>query len=711
MSALVATFTPDSVEWDDPICWDPMSMEDDFSWKPEELDISALEDLGHDIITSLPEGMPSDPFISDIVLGEEVGDDRLDFSRSPIRLAAALIVQERIMGMKTSFEDTYISNWIWNFCEVSNPIPSDMTQSYHFGRKTGNFKNLGFTDVPPLRIILDVMKGDRSHSSTVPGKAGMLGNRLRTPNPQHLASLQLASYIQDGMLRTSMSTEPKYLPQIMGGSGTKALFNNPKNLYISTYAYRGGKCQRVYGTACRELQQCLSLMERNQTSMPVLCTKLRDKQEYLHGTYAEKVFIPPSYLKDDSKENQPKPILLATGGANRFACFENRLHRTKSLVTRTEAERQYEYYTRVKRQLLSGATLETTDSMHRLEKARARKRFGDALSANTAFANLLDRNATIKDVRALLDMNFIPVNTGVTHFTMWDAEFLFNGGRSETYSIEDLTTTEDLFVRTEVSEEETYKIGGLPLRPIIGNKFRQVETRTKVGLYEISESMEEWAAKLLHNLQQSRVDGGPVTRDVALQIFEKDPEWVNDDTLLIERCLRDTANLNLRTARVILVSADKRLANQMSNTCNVSVHRLDPLDYIKFMHSKGLDFHGSPSDIQLLSTELNKGGRKDEFRALYLDTGSIMATASKLDVVPDDDRPHLVMRIVEESGFDNLGHRFSHYSLKELDCKRDVPVRIHNPVRLPKRYRYGNYPENHSNHTPSGSWRSTGSVS
>lgn len=706
----VSTFSPDATEWDDPIQWNPLDFEYEVPEYGGDLDLKELEELGQDVIDLLPDSMPSDPFISSKVFGEEVGDDRLDFSRAPIRLAAALVLQEKAMGMKTSKEDTYISRWVWNFCEVSNPIPTDVTQSYHFCRKSGTFENLGFTDVPPLRIILDVMKGDRSHSSTAPGKVAMLGSRMRTPNTQHLPSLQLASYMQDGLLRTSMSSEPKYLPQIMGGSGARALFNNPKNLYLSVYAYRGSTCQRIYGTACRELQSCLSYLERGRATMPVLCQRLRDKQEYLHATYDEKVLLAPSSLRDEVNDHLPSPILLATGGANRFSCFENRLVRTKALVTRTIAERQHAYYTRVRRQILSGSTLDQTESVIGLEKARARSKYGNALTANTAFANLLARKASPKDVRALLDEGFIPVNTGVTHFTWWDAQFLFNGGRSETYSIEDLSFCEDMFVRTEVSDEETYKIGNLRLAPLIGNKPKLVVTKTKVGLYEINQSMEDWSDTIMTELQSRRELGHPVSRETALQVFEKYPEWVNDDSLLIQRCLRDSADRNYRTSRVLLISSDRRLANQMAQTCNVTVMRVDPIDYIKLMESTDLEFLSKTENLQLATIEMNHRGRGDGIAFQYLDSGSVMAAASKLDMQPLDDRPQFVRREVREAGYQKSGSRFSSYVLTPLKQKAKLVDEIHRPVVLPKRFRYGNFPENRQPRTPSGSWRS-GSVS
>lgn len=705
-------FHPDSSEWDDPIAWNPLEEEDypDFS-QVAPLDLQIMEDLGARVRAAIPDGMPTDLVPLQTVHGMEVGDDRLDFSRSVPVLAAGLVFQQEVFGMKTSESDTYISKDIWNFCEVSGALPTDISQSFHVCRKSGNFHDLGFTDVPPLRIILDVMKGDRSHSSTIPGKAAMLGARMRTPRTEHRFGLHLASFIQDGNLRSSMSTEPKYLPQIMGGSGVQALFDNVKNVYISTYAYRGGICQRVYGTACRELQECLTSLERGEAFMPVLCSRLRDKQEYLHGTYANQVLIPPTYLKDISRNPEVRPILLASSGSNRFACFENRMLRTRTLVTRSEAERSMEYYTRIERQVLSHQKVEITDAAIKLQRARSRAEYGNAITCNVAFANLLKRQATLKDVQALIGQKFLPVGTGVTHFTMWDAQFLFDGGRSEHYSIEDLSTCEDLFVRSEVSEEETYKIGHLILHPTIGNTTRRVETTTKVGLYQINQSMEQWSEDILQKLQEQRIGNQPVPYFTALSVFEQKPEWVNDDTLLIARCLRDTEGRNYRSSSVILVSDDRRLGNQMANTCNVYVIRVPSLEFIRWMKYRDLEPQSQSGwGLELLSHTIDRRGRRDEIVSSYVDTGSLAAAMSKLDTCDDPGQDGKIFRRVLTETGTREGHRFCSYSLQRLEGKQHVQSEIHRPVRLPKRFRYGNFPEGRQPRTPSGSWRSGHSV-
>jgi len=640
------------------------------------------------------------------VFGREVGDDRVDLCRDPYRLALGLIVQEQVFHMQTSQEDTCISNSVWNFCEVTNGIPTDITETFDFCRKNGSFEELGFVDSPPLRIILDVTKGDGGHSSTASGKAAMLGTRMRTPRTGILHILQMASFIQDGMLRTSMSSDPKYLPRIMGGSGVRALFDNPDNLYLYTLAYKGGRCNRIYGSATREIQNCLSELDRGRASMPVLCRMLGDKQEYLHGTYANMIFAPKYSYKDVQMEKLPVPLIESPGGANRFNASLNRLVRTKHLVTRSVALREWNYTKTIRSRLLSRLSTERYEFEDSLRKEALRKRFGNALNANTAFANLLHRKATWKDVESLMGSeNHITLTTGATEFTRYDAQWIHSGAKFENFDIEDLTITEDLHSREDVSEEQTFKVGGLILRPILGKRIQRVKTTTRVGLYEINASMEEWSENLYRRLLERREVGKPLQRDVVLTEIMKDPEWVNDDTGLIELCLHATESLSQRSGRVVLVSLDKRLANQMSNTCNVQVERLHPMAYIVAMRAGGLDpIKDRDKALPLLASRLLARERSDPVRDIYVDTGSIAHTLSNLDEYAIDGESRLVYRQHLFKG-DRKGHRATKYALREIP-QGTLPLNTvpHRPVLRDRRF-----PHRQSGSSTRGSARSYGS--
>jgi hypothetical protein len=670
------------------LAWDPL---DSLYSEPERQEICKVElcQIFRSAATLCEEmEIPTSVRDNINVFGMEVGDDRTDACRDAYRLALGLIVQEQVLHMQTSQEDTCISRSIWNFCEITNGIPADVTETFDYCRKNNNFETLGFVDSPPLRIILDVTKGDGSHSSTASGKAAMLASRLRTPRTSMLRVLQLASFMQDGMLRTSMSSDPKYLPRIMGGSGARPLFDNDENLYLYTLAYKGGRCNRVYGSAVRELQACLRELSLNRATMPVLCKMLSDRQEYLHGTYANMIFAPKYAMKDVAMERLPVPLIESPGGANRFNASLNRLVRTKHLVTRSVAVREWEYSKTIRARLLSRLSTERYDVEDHLRRGALRQAFGGALSANTAFANLLAKKASWKDVETLMKSDdHITLTSGAPEFTYYDAQWLASGAKFENFSIEDLTITEDLHSREEVSEEQTFKVGGLVLRPILGDYIRRIETSTKVGLYEINQSMEQWADNLYRRLLSHRVEGKPLRREDILTEVMVDPEWVNDDTGLIELCLQRTPTLHQRSARVVLVSMDKRLANQMSNTCNVQVERLHPISYIMRMRSLGLDpINDREKALDVLGRFVPSRERNDPVREFFVDTGSVAHVLSNLEEYAPG-VPDTVMRREHLSKGTLDGTRWTRYVLREIPQHiLDFQTVPHRPVLKDRRF-------------------------
>jgi len=674
----------------DSVCWDPLDDFDDSFRVGSTLDLSVMTTIGASVKGVMEYyNLLDAPFSDSRVEGEEVGDDRVDFSNNPWKLACGIICQEQVTHMVTSREDTAISTYLWNFCEVTSTVPTHPGQSFDRCRKTGKFDDLGFVDVPPLRILLDVMKGDRSHSSTAVGKATMLGSRMRTPRTEFLRDFQLASFLQDGYLRTNKMTEPKYLPQIMGGSGVRALFSNPLNLYLYVKAYRNGRCDRIYGSATRELRQSLDSLEKGErVIMPILCRRLRDRQEYLHGTYAAKIFIPRKEYMASFKEDLPPPLITESGGANLFANFENRLIRTRHVVTRTSAEREWANTVRLRERLM--ARYESTTSVQlrdAFEKKAARRRFGMALNANTAFANLLERKGSLQDVIQLTNSNFTVVNCGALTFSRWDAEWLFFGGKSDVFSIEDLTSSEDLYLRSEVSEEESMKVGSIPLRPIVGNVQRKVLTTTHVGLYEIGVGMYEWAANLTDRLIKRRaMVGRPLGPSDALQEYQVDPEWINDDTLIISRCLHDTAGRAQRSSAVMLVSADKRLANQLSNSCNVTVIAVHPTEYISIMLGMGKD---PKQELDPLTASSYIGGLSRPVDAVYVDTGSVNSFLSRIESA---DRSSMkVIQVTDQTpGREKHELRSVSYNVLTIPITEHMHPKRYLPVQRPKKFRSSN---------------------
>jgi hypothetical protein len=638
------------------------------------------------------------------VLGREVGDDRVDLSSTPDSLCATLAVQEDVIHMVTSPEDTSIRKRSWNFCEVTSGPLTDPSQGFDHIRKEGDFTNLGFNDSVILRIILDVQKGEgEEHSSTQPGKMGMLGSRLATPRRENRGLWMIASIFQDSMLATHKASEPKYLPPIMGGTGVTALFDNPNNVFLYVLSYKGGTYRRIYATACAEMQSYLYNLERGVQSAPILCPRLREKQEYFWGTYAEKLFVPK--LGGVTTADEPPPALYeATGGQNRYQNFENRLMRTRHVVTRKQAQVEWAHTRRLQNIFLSlFPKIEQFDQIDKERSRTMRARYDGALSANSALQNLLKREATEADARQLMGSDaFYTLTVGRRDFTRSDAEWVYLNGQGENYSLRDVSLSEDIFVRAEVSVEETFKVGGIPLRPFFSSGSKLRTTKVKVGLYQINQSMEEWSEDLLERLKSSRDRlGRPLKPHEVGPIFDEDREWVNDDTGLIDQCHRLSSGTK-STYRIGLVSADKRLANQMAETCNVTVTRLHPQEFVRLAHLKGIEI-SSKTDPGFLNEfgELNCDH-------ILVDTGSVSAAAVRLT----EECGVLYNRTVLETGWSE-GTRFSKVSLTEVSKTRLVK-QLHRPVTRPKTWRSGSrpYESSYSSHS---SWkeslRSSGSDS
>jgi len=661
--------------------WDPLENDDLFSEGDLfEGDVNFFEQVFSEVVKTDREHT----YIKDNPLyGMEVGDDRVDITRHRQTLELEMHFQESVLKMVSSKEDTFISKEVWNFCEVSNPIPASKLGSFDAARKSGSFKNLEYTDCPALRLVIDVSKGDRSHSSTVTGKSSMLASRVNAPREQHKDSLQLFSLFQDAMLRTARAPDPKYLPVIMGGCGATPLFGEASNTLLYVKAFHGGTMSRLYGTATQEAKYCLRQMDKGQHSSTVLCQRLRDRQEYLHGTYAAKVLIPPERGKILLGRELPEPLYRATGGINLFQGVENRLIRTKHIMTRREAEIAMEQSSRTIDIIKGLQTLSNINLMKKAETFYARQRYDGALQANTAFSRLINRTANGSEPDILVKEGFLMIGCGVTDYTFDDANWLLHGAKSEYFSISDLGQSHDIFVRDEVSTEQEFRVGGIPLRPVQGAN-RVLETSRRVGLYEISKSMEEWSENLMARLlSSSEKFGRPLPREILTQEFNQDREWVNDDSGIIAQALLDTQYLDQRY-HVLLISADKRLGNQLSRTCNVIVLRLDPSHFITAMEieswnsSRYISYEEISPHLPFINHKL-KGVSSGK---VYYDHGSISAAASKLEVAPLKSGKVREIKYFSRElvSVRRHPHRGETYIRREIERKQVIPAQVHTPV-------------------------------
>jgi len=424
------------------------------------------------------------------------------------------------------------------------------------------------------------------------------------------------------------------------------------------------------------MKEYLHNLERGVQSAPVLSPRLRDKQEYFWGTYDNLVFIPDPNLVNTS-EDPPPPLYKMTGGQNRYQNFENRLLRTRHVVTRKRALVEWSHTRRLQR-IFNGVftSMKEITDYDRDRSSVSRARYEGALNANSALVNLLRREANHLDAQRMMgDKNFTTLTVGRRDLTRYDTEWVYLNGQGEVYSLRDVLLSEDIFVRSEVSEEETFKVGGIILHPFQLHGSTPTVTKTKVGLYKINHSMEEWSENLLQRLIDRRSTlGRPLTNQEIEPICNQDREWVNDDSGLIGRCHNEVSSAKaLQT--VALVSGDRRLANQMAETCNVTVLRVDPHQYVVRQVRSGSE--PGTEDPQLLKAAGMKG-----FDTVYVDTGSISAHAARMV----EEESILYTRLVNDTGWSG-NHRFTSVTLKRADVPKRIQFEVHRPVIRPKVWR------------------------
>jgi len=310
-----------------------------------------------------------------------------------------------------------------------------------------------------------------------------------------------------------------------------------------------------------------------------------------------------------------------------------------------------------------------------------------ALNANSAFQHLLDRKANPSDVNKLINDGMLFITYGAKEFSKADAIWLNAGGRSETLSIDMLTGSEDMFLRDQVSTEESFRVGGIHLQPVIGHQPVPVVTRNRAGLYEISQPMVEWAENICTTLR-SKWDGiHPLTFDTILETYTMNPEWVQDDSLIIAKCLADVSQLSgLRT--VFLISDDKKLGNQVSNTCNVVCVRFSARDIVRCYPQKwGVDTE-IPYELLIRHCPRNHATITKPI-GTYYDRGSIAAMCAKLDFETLQGETLLVSKELLSTGFlGSAGHRYSKEVWYDVPVPSRVYTQVHVPVNSRAKYRH-----------------------
>lgn len=597
------------------------------------------------------------------VIGAEAGDDRVDFSQDPFILSLMLIIQEKVLHMSTSELDTFISDRYYNFCEVTSTIPAALQQSLEYGKKTKH-KNLGFCDSPALRLVLDVKKGAQDHSSTEVGKVSMLGIRLRDTKPSLKMMMQLSFLFQTACLATHRMDEPSSIPVEMGGCGAPPAWGDYRNLYLSMKTFKNGSYSRVYGTATNEAYWVVRECDHGRPKTPVLANRLRQRQDYLHATFAMHLLVP----SQQTVAAMPKPIYKAVGISSGLSGVERRLVRAKLLLGEKDARVEWDREVRIGSVITGLGTVNTTLAKEEKILSKLREEYGGALRANSAFQNLINRNARGNEVIDLVKQGFTLVSTGALSFSYENAKWITDGSKGEIFSLSDIPVSEDMFIRAEVSSEKTMKIPGITLKPIRKHGNASVVTVAKLGLWQISKPMEQWCQEKVNNMLQLRPlypDGIPAA--AVRKILRKDPEWVSDDSMIIGKVYEDLAN-EISTCTIAVITTDKRLCRQLAQTTNSIVIGVHPWAAAFACGATSYDAQFEVSTDQVIRMfEDGWFARRSirEPKHVYVDTGSTEAALQLMDYDPGSNNYYIDTLLATE----NNGSRGCTISRRVTDLK------------------------------------------
>jgi hypothetical protein len=215
---------------------------------------------------------------------------------------------------------------------------------------------------------------------------------------------------------------------------------------------------------------------------------------------------------------------------------------------------------------------------------------------------------------------------------MRQALWLAGGGKVSCFDLSNLTTSEDMYLFDEVSESRTLKVGGITLKPMLWGIPTKTVTTSKIGLWQVGKSMYDWAENLTNRLILSSKTKRPIPRESLVRIFNEDREWVADDSGLIDLCLQDCKHLASQAFTIGLVSDDVKLARRMASSANVVVLLASPEEILRILQP------GTVTSQLKLSVEWWNAHRERksylgsaDSAFIYMDTGSIMSAAAKLE--------------------------------------------------------------------------------
>jgi len=656
-SIIPETVIPDGVNWFQPELANMFARPGPEIAEVNELD--AIRDGAVAFLESCDITVASLPQEEPATMERETGDDKFEASVCAILLGLTKSSTERILKMKISEPDTFISHQYWDFCSSIGVIPSAIEQSFNYCRKTSSMATLGYYDVFPLKMGVDTSPSVKTFSHTAVGKATWFSYRKETCRPELVGINNVLSFYQDGILNTDKMEDPKYIiPRCAGGLAVTNLFNREANGLAYVRAYKSGTYSRVYGTATAELIDYLNLLNSDvsQIEVPLVCQHLRDKQEYLHGTYENKVFV------NERKTALPDPLYKGQRNLAFIHSVEQRLVNARILIGRRAASVQFKRSERLRRILFSENTLEEMRFLRKRDRF-LREEYEGALHANAAFQRLLRRSGNHLDAAKLLQDGFKMSPNGARNFEREHAQFLSRKD-IRVFTLRDVYFPEDMFFRDNVSADAILKVGGIPLRPIGPRGVQFTPTTSRVGLWQIGEGMLQWCNGKAAQLREAAELAMPIPYARLLPIFTENMEWVNDDGGLIASAIVAIKDLPARSSFLWLVSKDGNLAHKIYRTTGVSVAKVNPEDVLSHIREvEELDDISSNWLQERFTVNTHKFNRS---HLLNFDLGSMAAELA----TRDEDQLSCQLRFLDsknEGGSRSVQH---HYKMELRTASR-----------------------------------------
>lgn len=436
---------------------------------------------------------------------------------------------------------------------------------------------------------------------------------------------------------------------------------------------------RILGSATQELRQAVFALDRSEVPSLVLCPLLRSKQQYLHATYGDRVFVHEKTERQIISGDLPEPLLQGTEGEFTANSVVKRLVATRLLCTEVQAGIEIEQSKKLGQLIFKafGEDIPETLKLQALERHWASEIYNGAFTGLKAIQNMLARKANHHDVeKCLLDPALSVCRTGRMAFTPFDAKWIGMGGKGSIYSMSDLTLSNSYFGLEEVSTNTLLKVGGIPIQQTQwGRPDRQ--TVSKLGLWQISGTMVEWAQRKYDQIHEaSLIKGRRLNFTKIPEIFTEDLEWVNDDSGIILNALNKMrTGKYLTDSTIILVTGDIKLSRKLANTIYTSIYRIDARDLLHMYPDREVwneDELPGHVDLwsKLVSLDPSISTWKTPVDVLY-DTGHISAVLVDIFNVSHAPTREVWKKTINRSGFDEIGRRLILYSLRVIhpECR------------------------------------------